>query len=199
MSEHTYPHRIRLREPWEREPIEGGGGRLRCRRKFGAPGRIDAHERLWLTLSGFAGTVDVWLNNQHLDRAHGPVEFEVTTLLSRRNELILEFDSPPATEPPWGEVALEIRCAAFLRGVKWRRDEHGKLQVTGEVVGAGTSPLDLYALVENKTVAYGTALPTPEGTAFYLTSTEVIEREHITPIRIDLVNGGVVWFTHTSP
>ena len=70
-----YPHRIRLRGPWDCEPLarlapgasdgalpppgrmtlpcrwaEGGltdfAGRVRFRRRFGYPGRIDAHERV---------------------------------------------------------------------------------------------------------------------------------------------------------
>src|SRR6266849_10307562 len=96
-----YPHRIRLRGPWECEPLariapdehgqtgrdslpppcrmtmpcrwsEGGlenfAGRVRFRRRFGYPGRIDAHERVWLTFAGIGGTAEVWLNGQHLGR-----------------------------------------------------------------------------------------------------------------------------------
>jgi len=82
-----YPHRIRLRGPWECEPLarfvvsadgrketstvdlpasrkmtmpcrwsEGGlknfSGRVRFRRHFGYPGRIDENERVWLTFAG---------------------------------------------------------------------------------------------------------------------------------------------------
>ena len=71
-----YPHRIRLRGPWECEPLERGrparppprrmtlpcrwadgglkdfSGRVRFRRRFGYPGQIDAYERVWLTVAG---------------------------------------------------------------------------------------------------------------------------------------------------
>src|SRR5262245_97069 len=65
-----YPHRIRLRGPWECQPLAPDGppprrvtlpcrwadgglgdfrGPVRFRRRFGYPGRLDAHERVWLT------------------------------------------------------------------------------------------------------------------------------------------------------
>ena len=101
-----YPHRIRLRGPWECEPQErrpptaeplpppfrvtppcrwadaglhGFTGRVRFRRRFGYPGRIDAHERVWLTFAGANARAEVMLNGvalgQHEDRES--FEFEV--------------------------------------------------------------------------------------------------------------------------
>jgi hypothetical protein len=96
-----YPHRIRLRGPWECEPLcrlspqgdvagplppalrmtmpcrwhEGGlsdfAGRVRFTRRFGYPGRIDAGERVWLTFAGVDGTAEVWLNDRPLGRHEG--------------------------------------------------------------------------------------------------------------------------------
>src|SRR4051794_34362239 len=118
-----YPHRIRLRGPWECAPLarlvrradgsqawdseglppqgrvtmpgrwrDGGlrdfAGRVRLRRHFGYPGRIDAHERVWLTCAGLEGVADVRLNDVPLGRrtgADGPFEFDVTDLLRPRN------------------------------------------------------------------------------------------------------------------
>src|SRR6516162_1600298 len=91
-----YPHRIRLRGPWECEPLrqqggnaeqalpppfrmtmpcrwsEGGlpdfSGRVRFRRSFGYPGRIDTHERVWLTFAGIGGEAEIRLNDHLLGR-----------------------------------------------------------------------------------------------------------------------------------
>src|SRR5947209_8061277 len=159
-----YPHRIRLRGPWECEPLarHGGGplpppgrmtmpcrwadgglpdfaGRVRFRRRFGYPGRIDAYERVWLTFAGVGGAAEVRLNGQPLGRHEGPgpFEFEVTPLLQARNELTVEVDAPAGDGGLWGEVALEVRCTAFLRAVRVWITGGGRadLHAAGEVVG----------------------------------------------------------------
>src|SRR5579864_6240669 len=96
-----YPHRIRLRGPWECEPLarfvaraDGGmdtvtaglpvkrrvlmpcrwgaaalhdfAGQVRFRRRFGYPGRLDPHERVWLTFGGVDQSAQVTLNGQFL-------------------------------------------------------------------------------------------------------------------------------------
>jgi hypothetical protein len=135
-----YPHRIRLRGPWEYEPLarsatsaeplppkgrmtvpghrgEGGlanfAGRVRFRRRFGWPARIEAHERVWLTFAGTEALADVRLNAQWLGRHEGPgpFEFDVTGLLQIRNELTVEVEVAGGSGP-WGEVALEVRDTA---------------------------------------------------------------------------------------
>jgi beta-galactosidase/beta-glucuronidase len=143
-----YPHRIRLRGPWECEPLarlaiaangrqetvttdlpasrkmtmpcrwsDGGlenfAGRVRFRRHFGYPGRIDENERVWLTFAGVEGTAEIWLNSKFLGRceeSQQPLEFEITRLLRDRNELRVEVEGPE-TSGLSGEVALEIRLA----------------------------------------------------------------------------------------
>src|ERR1700730_15097580 len=96
------PHRIRLRGPWEFEPVSGPGplpapgrmtmpcrwrdgglpgfsGRGRFRRHFGYPGRIDDFERVWLTFAGVDGKAEIHLNGHFLGSLpDGPFEFEVT-------------------------------------------------------------------------------------------------------------------------
>jgi hypothetical protein len=92
-------HRIRLRDPWAVEPHGDG---LRYRRRFGQPTNLDSTESVWLTLSD--GPVRVWINDRWLGESDGATEFEVTTDLALRNELIVE------TGPSgFGEAALEIR------------------------------------------------------------------------------------------
>src|SRR5437870_9068133 len=143
-----YPHRIRLRGPWECEPLarfgvtadgrketttadlpaslrmtmpcrwsEGGlndfAGRVRFRRHFGYPGRLDGNEQVWLTFAGVAGSADVWLNDKFLGRLEKarPFEFDVTKLLGDRNDLRVEVEGEAETGGLWGEVAMEIRLA----------------------------------------------------------------------------------------
>lgn len=170
-----YPHRIRLRGPWECEPLSRRGdaaaatlpppcfltlpcrweegeladfaGRVRFRRRFGAPTRVGPGEHLWLT---FGGTSDarVWLNTDYLGEHHGagPFEFEVTGRLRPRNELAVEVDVPPTDSGTWGDVALEVRRPAFLRGVRFRpsvEDGLGRLEVSGQVLGTSSRPLEV--------------------------------------------------------
>src|SRR5438552_1503551 len=136
-----YPHRIRLRGPWECEPLarivrppegrseartdslppprrmtlpgrwhEGGltdfVGRVRFRRRFGSPRQLDPHERLWLTFAGAEASAEVWLNGHFLGRHQGSeaFEFEVTSLLQARNELIVEVEALSDNGGLWGEV-----------------------------------------------------------------------------------------------
>jgi hypothetical protein len=222
-----YPHRIRLRGPWQCEPLaraggpgeplpaprqmtmpcqwsEGGlpgfAGRVRFRRRFGYPGRIDAHERVWLTFTGVCGRADVTLNGTPLGRrdgAAGPFEFEVTALLRPRNELAVEVESPADRGGLWGEVALEVRCEAFLRGVR-AEPEGGGLRVTGEVVGPGGRPLELYVVVGRRPAGYATAEPAPQGRPFEILA-EIPAAEAaagLAGVRVDLVNGASIWDTH---
>jgi beta-galactosidase/beta-glucuronidase len=257
-----YPHRIRLRGPWECEPLartvlraggrldtlpdpvpppcqmmlpcrwhEGGlkdfAGRVRFRRRFGYPGRIDPHERVWLTFAGVDYFAAVWLNGRELGRHRGafsPFEHDVTALLQSRNELVVEVDCP-ALHPEaagrpllprggvrdgngglWGEVALEVRCPAFLREVRLWADFPGepRLHVAGAAAGTSDRPLELYLLVNGRTVLYRDRLtPTPDGTAFH----EVVETPGVQrwwprgegpaalhAVLLDLIDGGSLWY-----
>jgi hypothetical protein len=215
-----YPHRIRLRGPWECEPLVPSGGgtplprrvtlpcrwaeaglpyyarRVRCRRRFGYPGRIDTYERVWLTVAGVGGVAAVWLNGADLGRHEGPwrFEFEVTSLLQARNELILEADVPADDGGPWGDVALEVRCTAYLRAVRVWVTEDGRpdLHAAGEVVGSAERPLDLYVIRGGATVAYVTVEATPEGRPFHLIA-EGVSDEPV-DVRVELVNGATLWY-----
>ena len=219
-----YPHRIRLRGPWECEPLqrlplqseiplpaplrmtmpcrwhEGGltdfAGRARFTRRFGYPGQIDASERVWLTFAGVEGTAEVWLNDRRLGRhegAAGPFEHEVTALLATRNRLVVEVEEAMGRGGLWGEVALEIRRTAFLRGVRAWADAAG-LHVAGEVVGTSERPLDLYVLLDGANVAYITVAAAPSGWPFAVTGE--IGGGHT--VRVELVDGATVWYTEEA-
>jgi hypothetical protein len=202
-----YPHRIRLRGPWECEPLHsdvrpfratmpcrwdatplaGRTGTVRCRRRFGYPGRLDGDERVWLTIADRGPIANVAVNGVALAaRQTTPCEFDVTSLLAARNELVMDVE----TADDWGEVALEVRATAFLTGVGLRsEDDH--LVITGEIAGAAERPLELYVLFDGRHVHYTTA---PAGRPFVL-SVECPPGFKPAVVQVDLVNGAVVWYT----
>jgi hypothetical protein len=205
-----YPHRIRLRGPWEAEPPGGPPvrlalpcrwgdaglpfqGRVCFRRRFGRP-TADADERVWLTGDAVPGGAAVRLNDAALGDAAAAFAFDVTALLRPRNELLIDV---PAVELGGlsGEVALEVRRAAYLRGVRADRDEGGGLTVRGEAVGESPRPLDLYIILGRGTSAYTTITPTPQGQAFSLRADGEGDA-----VQVDLVDGAEVWYTvRTTP
>jgi hypothetical protein len=183
-----YPHRIRLREPWRSDPVAGG---VRRSRRFGYPGRIDADERVWLTFGGAGGRVAVSLNGLALGTHDGgaPFEYEVTGLLAARNEVVMEIDGGGAH----GDVALEVRRTAFLRGVCATAAD-GRLRVAGSVVGSAARPLEVYVLLDGRTVHYATVAPSAEGGGF-----EAVVEESGRQVRVELIDGASVWYAVELP
>ncbi|MBL8800157.1 MAG: hypothetical protein JNM56_40115 [Planctomycetia bacterium] len=170
-------------------------GRVRFRRRFGLPRQIDAHERLWLTFAGIEGAADLSLNGQHLARTVTgpyPLAYEVTALMQPRNELTVEVAAPDGDGGLWGEVTLEIRATAYLKNVRIVPADAGRLQVMGEIAGSADRPLDLYILVANRTVHYSARTA---GEPFAMV-TDAPESMPSGPVeaRVELVNGGVVWY-----
>jgi hypothetical protein len=157
-------------------------------RGFGYPGRIDADERVWLTVAGVMGRVDVSLNGEALGSHAGATAFEsdVTSRLRPRNELALRIANGGESI---GDVALEIRKTAYLRRVQATADSRG-IRVCGEVVGSAERPLEMYVLLDGHTAQYGMVKPTTEGRAF-----EVMLEGHGQQIRVELVDGASVWYT----
>ena len=206
-----YPHRIRLRGPWECQPLSTArtaAGESRFRRRFGYPGRIDAHERVWLTFAGIAGAAEVRLNDCLLGRHEGPAafEFEVTPLLRPRNELVLDVEGTRDQGGWRGDAALEVRCTAFLRELHRTAVLHGdrvELRVCGEVVGVAERPLELYLVVDRSTAAYQVVTPSAKGQPFEIVvpdlPAEMWSRGEESPggpsVKVDLVNGAIVWYT----
>lgn len=180
-----YPHRIRLRGPWQCEPLDAA--RRRHRRHFGYPGRIDDYERVWLTATGLTGHADVTLNSQPLGPAHPTgFEYDITPLLQARNAVLIDVDEGVR----WDEVALEVRRTAFLRAVAVVLKD-GRLHIDGEIAGSAEKPLELYAVVDRRTAAYGKA---SAGDRFSLVS-DPIELTESSQLRLDLVDGASVWYT----
>jgi hypothetical protein len=204
-----YPHRIRLRGPWGCEPA-GEAGRVRFRRRFGYPGRIDAHERVWLTFDGLAGRAEVALNGGALGHHEGACafEYEVTGLLRPRNELVVEVEGAAESRGLCGEVALEVRCTAYLRGVRVWAEPDGdgwRAHAAGAVVGSAERPLDLYLVVGRSTAAYASVTAAAEGRPFHLVGDKLGGTAQAggsgggAGAKVDLVNGAAVWYTVGRP
>jgi hypothetical protein len=189
---------------WRDAGLAGFAGHVRFRRRFGYPGRIDDYERVWLTFAGATGSVEIQLNEHTLPYLsnsvweRGAAEFDVTSLLRARNELIIDVESPDDAGGLWGEVALEVRCTAYLRDLCLRlaRDPP-VLYVTGQVVGTCDGQLELYAVMNRFTVAYAKVQPAPHGQVFHLVSEALplddTDEEHW--VRVDLIKGACVWYT----
>src|SRR5262249_45873019 len=237
-----YPHRIRLRGPWDYEPLaraagpagtgadtadrplppggkmtppcrwsEGGlanfAGRVRFCRRFGIPRRIDVHERVWLTLAGVNGKADMLLNGEmlgHCPHESAAVEFAVTERLRERNELIVEVEATDVDAGLTGEVALEIRCPAYLRDVRLSATfsgENASLHVTGVVDGLSDQPLEIYVILDRFTAGYATV--ESGGKPFHIVSDELSPERWRTgetgspvhEVRVELVCGGSAWYT----
>ena len=106
------PRKMTMPCRWSEGGLSDFSGRVRFRRHFGYPGRIDEHERIWLTFAGVEQKAEIWLNDQFLGRQEGTnsVEFDVTELLANRNDLRVDVEGEAETGG-LREVALEIRLA----------------------------------------------------------------------------------------
>jgi len=84
-------HTIRLRGPWEQEPL--AGGRVCYARRFHQPTSL-GEERVWLVVDEDAAR-DVSLNGHPLQMDGG--RCDVTAMLVPSNLLSVTTDSPAAT------------------------------------------------------------------------------------------------------
>ena len=208
-----YPHRIRLRGPWEysipdRDESAGRvhlpfilsetnlrdyAGPVRFTRAFGYPGRIDADERVWLVIAELAGKAKIVLNERDCgNHPAGFVEIDATSLLSNRNRLEIEMSLVPEQKSLWEDVALEIRALAYLAQMQAERRGHS-LMITGRVAGAAEEPLELYALVDGRTVAY---LTVAAENAFSIQLDEIPPEAR--KLRVELVNVSAIWYAWES-
>jgi hypothetical protein len=192
-----YPHRIRLRGPWncelagnarrvtvpfQRESWAPAGAPLVLSRQFGYPGRIDAHERVWIIGAQADSLISLTLNGHVLGQfLNGPVETDVTALLTPRNCLEVGTSGNFL-----GEVALEIRASAYLTHVRVRRAGE-TLHVEGIVAGECDVPLELYLLVDGHQAAYQTV---NAGEVFNVALSQTAET-----VRVELVKVATVWYT----
>jgi hypothetical protein len=215
-----YPHRIRLRGPWELKSASEAAARrvnLPARwvdlgwttgpcsasliRRFGLPRILDSYEREFITCSGIQGASEWTLNGELMCSwpatiAYG--EFEVTGRLLQRNLLDVRIDSQSEAGGPWGEVALEIRGRHYLKNVEIIDDV-----AKGLVVGDSYARLELYILRQGKTVRYENVTASQTGIPFSFdvpcdqTPLNLMSRS--LGWRIELVEGANRWFTVELP
>ena len=207
-----YPHRIRLRGPWECEPQDGPPARrvtMPCRwldaglgdfhgaarftRSFGYPGNVDDSEHIWLTCDGCTGCREVRLNGQLLtSESHREFAFDVNRILSERNrlEVLIQGDTPEAGL--WGEVALEIRKDAYLADVRIEGTRSG-VRLSGKVFGTAPQPLELYVLVDGRHVDYRTIVPDAEGMPFQIELTGIPPASQMA--RVELIQISSIWYS----
>ena len=155
-------------------------------RKFGYPGRIEAHERVWLTLAESVGTAAITLNGQLLGEAQAaPFESDVTSLLGPAISLKSGFGgkrwrsghggsgqrlSQGREGPPRRRKALRGRhCGRHLRATP------------GVVCPCGRAPC---ALIERSTPAQSFK--------------ETLDEDGQTA-RVELVNVSQVWYVVEIP
>jgi hypothetical protein len=177
-------------------------GRVCFRRRFGYPGRIDSHERVWLTIGQASGRLQIALNGTVLgESAGGGWEEDVTASLRERNELTIEAEGGE-DGGLWGEVALEVRCAAFLRNVCCGAFPGGnglaQVYAGGELVGSAAELLELYLLLDGSTLAYAALAAPVVGQMFRLVSEPLPPERlaHDAPhlVQVDLVRAATVWY-----
>jgi hypothetical protein len=190
---------------WANGGLADFRGRVRFRRRFGYPGRIDAHERVWLTLGPATGRLRITLNGALLgEQDGGGCEFEVTALLRERNEVGIEVEADKAGGQ-WGEIALEVRCTAYLRdmacGAKVGDAGSTGVWAGGKVEGTSAESLELYLLIDGASVAYA-ALPAPVACQSFCLIADTLLPERFAAgkgerhsARVDLVRAATIWYT----
>ncbi|MCI0639329.1 MAG: hypothetical protein L0Y72_29245 [Gemmataceae bacterium] len=200
-----YPHRMRLLGPWECQPqdcppctvripcrlsdagLEDVAGPVRFQRRFGRPRRIDDYERVWLTFANVCGAVAIRLNDQLLGEGlSGDFSFDVTANLGDRNRLEVTLEVATPNDGLCGEVALEVRCTAYLTGVEAQELPGERLTIQGKVAGFADGPLELYVLVNGRQEHYQTIRA---GDGF---SAQVPAGQKV---RVELVNVSQMWYS----
>jgi len=199
------PHRIRLRGPWQiisgpsaqslRLPEDWhalGDRSARLTRHFGWPAPLAANERVWLVFDGLTAPCGASLNGQPISPLSP--ELDITPLLRERNELQLDL-SPGAC---WREAALEVRAQAWLSGLgAERRDD--RLTVRGRLNGTADTKLDLYAILERRTVIQAALDAGAVGQLFELTSSSVLPQDWRPTVHVELVCGSTIWHAADVP
>jgi hypothetical protein len=105
-------HTIRLRGPWNSQPLEGDPSTgTRHTRRFSCPTNLAPDQRVWLVIDETPGLVLVALNGNAVGQASGlsqlvcPARLEIASLLQPRNELVLD---QVGADSRLGQVRLEI-------------------------------------------------------------------------------------------
>jgi hypothetical protein len=146
-------------------------GRVRYARHFNKPTGLQPQERVFLVVEGVDAHGRAALNGQSLGEIDGyalPASFDVTELLTSRNELVIDVDLPPPVDPaapprpgredkPGGlirDVRLEVRadvwaddCFVYVTGDRARPELNISVRVSGE---STQGPLNLLVNVQRR-------------------------------------------------
>ncbi|CAN5190564.1 hypothetical protein BH10PLA2_BH10PLA2_13750 [soil metagenome] len=217
----SYPHRIRLRGPWEYEvvadttattptPLTGkttlpcslaqagltnNPQTVRFLRRFGLPRFLDASEHIWLIVQPQASQTEVILNEYGLAHFVGSGQFavECTTHLLDRNLLEIVLQARDDQDGLTGETYLEIRQSAYLQNARAQRAANGHVQASVEIAGKAPANLDMYLLANRQSVAY--ARPSEQdGIQLITLESDGSISSEISTLSLELVYGGVVWY-----
>lgn len=134
----TTPHVIRLRDPWDCQPLARGelsaeaAPGVRCTRRFNAPSNLDAEERVWLLCDAVEHRARFTLNGHSLGMVEGPCaqpRIDLTDALLPHNVLEIEVelatDDAPAPAAPSGPLGLpggigEVRLEIARHAADWQ-------------------------------------------------------------------------------
>lgn len=187
------PRRVVMPCDWAEARLAGHAVRARFTRRFGYPGRIDEYERVWLIGERLDGTADIALNGRELAQGHtGPFAFEVTSWLGQRNQLDIVIENEEGSGGLTGDVALEIRCTAYLDRMTASRDEAGTVTIDGAVVGTADGPLEVYVLTDGRHAHYQKIEASAAGTPLHITIGP--HDPPVARVRVELINVAEVWY-----
>ena len=134
----TPPHIIRLRDPWDCEPIGrqsrelGAPPAVRCTRRFNAPTNLDPDERVWLLCDAVETRAHFELNGHRLgtlEGHHPRPRLDLTDVLQPHNVLAIEIELSPLDEQrghtAWGPMGLpggigEVRLEIARHAPDWQ-------------------------------------------------------------------------------
>jgi beta-galactosidase/beta-glucuronidase len=150
-----YPHRINLREPWQKKsPTE-----FLYSRAFHWPNKLMPFEELWLMVGTVFAPFRVMLNQQVIgeqQRSRVPLEGTITKQIQSQNLLQIECLQPP-THDLVRQVYLEVRRTVHLRNIigstLWEQDQL-RLKLQADVHGTPDRPLSLVIRLDHQEVHY---------------------------------------------
>jgi len=174
------PRRVAFPTTWLKSGAAGFVGPVLFERRFGYPGRIDAHERVWLVGEGMAGPAEISLLGPLGLVTTDKFAFDITARLRDRNLLEIQLQATPERVALWNDIALEVRASAFLENVTTER-----LVVHGRVAGTSDKVLEVYALANGRTCGYSEV---SAGQSFSIPIEECIGA-----LRLELVHVSTVW------
>ncbi len=218
-----YPHHIRLRGPWECEPIAlvasppskgaanqarrvtipcrwadaglaGFRGQVRFNRKFGYPGKADRDiEHIWLTCAGCTDVRAVHLNGQLLPAFAG-AQFAFDVTSIMAERNHLEVLIDGSSD----DAGLWGEVAMEIRMDAYLADVRidrtpASACLSGRVVGVAPQPLELYTLVDGRHVDYRTISPRPDGEPFHIDLASIPSLNAI--VRVELINVSTIWYS----